>query len=306
MAESGDYGDRHAAVYDRIYGTRFAAVPAVTMLAQAAGGGRVLELGVGTGRLAIPLAARGVRVDGIEASRAMLDQLCRRPGGRSVCVFEADLGGFDLPRKDYAVAACAVSTVFMLPDRAAQAGLFGSAARHLRTGGRLFIEAFRPDPTRFDQHGRRVERRPAADGADHVVRSQHDPTTQRITIVHELAGIEQAGSYEVSCTTPATPTWTRWLQGLDWRSPHAGTIGPVHRRRGRVQTRSASTFAELAPVQNTSVLSAWIVRSVSSSGVERRAPSTSCSSLRPSASRQVPQQPIGAWRPMAVSILSRW
>lgn len=69
-------------------------------LAAAAGGGRVLELGVGTGRLAIALAAQGVGVDGIEGSARMVALLGSRPGGGAVGVFESDLAGFSLPRRD--------------------------------------------------------------------------------------------------------------------------------------------------------------------------------------------------------------
>lgn len=80
QARASSYGDRHAPVYDRIYGARFATPAAIDALASAAGGGRVLELGVGTGRLAIPLAERGVPVDGIEGSAAMIAELKAQRG----------------------------------------------------------------------------------------------------------------------------------------------------------------------------------------------------------------------------------
>ncbi|MEO9134671.1 MAG: class I SAM-dependent methyltransferase [Jatrophihabitantaceae bacterium] len=194
------YGDRHAGVYDRIYGARFAPDAAVAALARAAGVGRVLELGVGTGRLAIPLARLGIPVDGIEASPAMIDKLRREPGGDRVAVFEVDLDGFQLPRRDYSVAVCAVSTLFMLPSAAAQARCLVSAARHLRSGGRLFVEAFRPDPSRFDADGSRTEQRPTIDAVTHVVRSVHDATAQAIHITHELCTDDEQQSYEVTLT----------------------------------------------------------------------------------------------------------
>lgn len=97
------------------------------------------------------------------------------------------------------MAVCAVSTVFMLPDRHAQRGMFTATAAHLRPGGQLFIEAFRPDPSRFDQEGRRMETRPTIDGASHVVRSRHDPSVQRIHITHELSDDENGPTgYEVT------------------------------------------------------------------------------------------------------------
>jgi 16S rRNA A1518/A1519 N6-dimethyltransferase RsmA/KsgA/DIM1 with predicted DNA glycosylase/AP lyase activity len=76
----------------------------VDALARAAAGGPVMELGLGTGRLPLPLARHGVRVDGIEASPAMIARLRAQPGADSIGVFTADLAGFDLPRRDYAIA----------------------------------------------------------------------------------------------------------------------------------------------------------------------------------------------------------
>jgi SAM-dependent methyltransferase len=193
------YGDAHAGVYDRIYGRRFAPDAAVAALVAAAGpGGRLLELGLGTGRLAVPLLARGVHVDGIEASSAMIERLRGQAGGEQIGVFQVDLAGFDLPERSYDVAVCAVSTLFMLPGRAAQQRCLAAAARHLRLGGRLFIEAFRPDPTRFDGHGRRVEVRSDTGDGDHIVRSRHDPDRRCIHITHELADAGGSSSYAVT------------------------------------------------------------------------------------------------------------
>lgn len=172
-------------MYDQIYGARFDAASAVAALAAAAAGGAVLELGLGTGRLAIPLARAGVCVDGIEASDAMIARMRARPGGDRVGVLRADLTDFDLPRHDYQVAVCAVSTLFILGHDAQQACL-NCVVRHLHPGGRLFIEAFVPDPARFDAHDCRIEHRPASNGAAHTVTSRHDPSARRIHIVHTL------------------------------------------------------------------------------------------------------------------------
>lgn len=199
------YGDRHAAVYDRIYGARFVPDAAVAALLAAAAGGRVLELGVGTGRLAIPIASRGVPVDGIEASTAMVAQLRAQPGGNRVGVFEVDLNDFELPCHDYAVAVCAVSTLFMLPSATAQARCIAAAGRHLTPGGRLFVEVFRPDPSRFDAHGRRVEQRPTNDGSTHEVRSVHDAAAQTIRITHLLGTATNVEPYEVTLTYATEP-----------------------------------------------------------------------------------------------------
>lgn len=226
---AGAYGDQHAAVYDRIYGARFAPDAAVDALEAAAGDGAVLEMGVGTGRLAIPLAARGVVVDGIEASAAMIERLRAQPGCERVSVHQVDLADFDLPRTDYAVAVCAVSTLFMLTHEAQRAALC-TVTRHLRAGGRLFIEAFRPDPPRFDDDGHRVETRKAAPGS-HVVRSVHDPIARSIRIEHELSDDSGTQTYEVTlyyATTEeldamATQTGLRLVgRWHDWTGVPAG------------------------------------------------------------------------------------
>lgn len=198
------YGQTHAPVYDQIYGARFDAVPAVAALAAAAAGGAVLELGLGTGRLAIPLARAGVPVDGIEASDAMIARLRAQPGADRVGVLRADLADFDLPRHDYQVAVCAVSTLFML-DHDAQQTCVNAVARHLHPGGRLFIEAFVPDPSRFDTEGRRIEYRPAPAGGAHTVTSCHDPSGRRIQIVHTLTDPHGHGADYTVILHYATP-----------------------------------------------------------------------------------------------------
>ncbi len=184
-SDAAAYGQTHAKVYDRLYGDRFDATHAVTALSAAASGARVLELGLGTGRIAIPLARAGALVDGIEGSEAMIHRLREQPGGNLVGVAQADLADFNLPRRNYRVAVCAVSTLFML-NHSAQRTCLKAVALHLQPGGQLFIEAFVPDPDRFDADGCRREQRPAAEGTLHVVTSHHDPAARRIHVVHTL------------------------------------------------------------------------------------------------------------------------
>jgi 16S rRNA A1518/A1519 N6-dimethyltransferase RsmA/KsgA/DIM1 with predicted DNA glycosylase/AP lyase activity len=93
MDEDGYFGERIAAQYDDASAGMFdpAVVdPVVDFLVEAAGDGRVLELGIGTGRIALPLAQRGVEVHGIELSRAMVAQLRYKPGGTAIGVTIGD------------------------------------------------------------------------------------------------------------------------------------------------------------------------------------------------------------------------
>ena len=176
------YGDAIADVYDELtnvgaYG--LATEAAVDVLARLAGeAGTALELGIGTGRVALPLAARGVAVTGIDASARMLARLRAKPGGADVAVTVGDMaevavpGPFDLV---YVVA----STLYCLPDQNRQLTCLGNAAGRLRAGGHLVVEAFIPDPSRFER-GQRVEARAVtADGVRLDV-ARHDPATQTV------------------------------------------------------------------------------------------------------------------------------
>ena len=88
--DPGAYGRAVAADYDRLYETVPETTEAVQLLAELAGGGAVLEMGIGTGRLALPLLMRGVEVAGIEGSAEMLDQLRAKPGGHHLPVAVGD------------------------------------------------------------------------------------------------------------------------------------------------------------------------------------------------------------------------
>lgn len=81
MSDPASYGDTWAAIYDEVH-AHLDPTAAVEVLAQLAGTGKALELGVGTGRVAIPLAARGVAVHGIESSQAMIDRCAPSPAAR--------------------------------------------------------------------------------------------------------------------------------------------------------------------------------------------------------------------------------
>ncbi len=118
------------------------------LLAQLAGppddeggaGGPALELAIGTGRLALPLAARGIEVDGIEQSSAMIDQLRRRPGGERLRVELGDMTEFDMGRR-YRLVYLVYNTIYNVLTADGQIAVFENAARHLDDDGRFLIEA---------------------------------------------------------------------------------------------------------------------------------------------------------------------
>jgi SAM-dependent methyltransferase len=141
------YGERFAPVYDDWYGDA-EVTTIVDALVDLAAGGPVLELGAGTGRLAIPLAQRGLDVDALDASEAMLDRLRAKPGADRVRrVIAADMAGVDsaVDAAEYGLVFVATNTLFLLDSSDAQARCIAGAARALRPGGRLVVEAFVPD-----------------------------------------------------------------------------------------------------------------------------------------------------------------
>ena len=142
------YGDRFADVYDDWYRGLSDVDVAVAALLDLAGRGPVLELGVGTGRLAIPLAgagaARNITVSGIDSSAAMLDVMRAKPGAELVDVHLGDMVDA-MPEGPFALIFVAYNTLFNLADAARQAACFAAAAERLAPGGRFVVEAFVPD-----------------------------------------------------------------------------------------------------------------------------------------------------------------
>jgi SAM-dependent methyltransferase len=122
--------------------------PAVTFLAHLAGDGAALELGIGTGRLALPLARRGVRVHGIERSSAMVAELRTKPGGAEIGVTLGDFATTEVGQK-FALAYLVRNTIANLTTQDAQVECFGNVAAHLQPGGCFVIEVYVPELRRI-------------------------------------------------------------------------------------------------------------------------------------------------------------
>ncbi|MEY2437612.1 MAG: hypothetical protein QOF97_2448 [Acidimicrobiaceae bacterium] len=178
--EAASYGDAFADVYDDWYADVSDVEATVATLARLAGGGPVLELGIGSGRLALPLAALGVPVWGVDASAAMVELLRTKPGGSAIPVALGDMADVDLSTlagapERFAVVFVAFNTFFNLVEEAAQRRCLDRARAVLGPGGRLVIEAFVPD-TEAPSGGIELRRM----NAEHVVlsvsrRSAADP-----------------------------------------------------------------------------------------------------------------------------------
>jgi SAM-dependent methyltransferase len=138
----GFFGERAAAVYDDSAADMFepaVVAPVVDMLADFAGDGPALEFGIGTGRIALPLAGRGVRVHGIDSSEAMVARLRAKPGAEQI---DVTIGDFSTTRVDgeFPLVYLVFNTIFNLVTQDEQVACFQNAAAHLRSGGRFVIE----------------------------------------------------------------------------------------------------------------------------------------------------------------------
>ena len=117
--------------------------PAVSFLAELAGDGRALELGIGTGRLALPLSRRGIRVHGIELSAAMVEALLTQPGSSAI---DVTIGDFATTKVNgtFNVAYVVRNTIMNLTTQDAQVACFLNVAKHLEPGGFFVIEVIVP------------------------------------------------------------------------------------------------------------------------------------------------------------------
>jgi SAM-dependent methyltransferase len=145
--DPAEYGRQAAPGYDELH-IELDPSAAVATLADLAGGGPVVEFGIGSGRLALPLAGRGLAVHGIEGSPDMAELLRNKPGGRDVPVVLGDFAQATAG-EDFQLAFLAYNTIFALPSQDAQVDCFVNAARHLRPGGQFVVEAWVPDVGAF-------------------------------------------------------------------------------------------------------------------------------------------------------------
>jgi SAM-dependent methyltransferase len=221
--DPASYGDHIAEVYDDVHAWRLDTGTAVEALAALGGEGPVLELGVGTGRLALPLVERGFEVDGIDASEAMVAKLREKPGGDRVRVAMGDFARVEAPGGPYSLVFVAFNTIYALLTQDDQIACFRGVAERLASGGVFVVEAFVPDPSRFDR-GQRVEAfRVESDEVD-IHASTHDPVGQRVDFQHVVAGKEGVRLYpgRLRYVWPSEMDLMARLAGLRLRSRHGG------------------------------------------------------------------------------------
>jgi SAM-dependent methyltransferase len=225
--DSSLYGQRAAAVYDE--DTPACDERMIDALATLAGRWRALELGIGTGRVALPLAARGVPVEGVDISPAMVDGLRAKPGGADIRV---TMGSFaDVPVAGrFELVYVVFNTFYMLLTQDEQARCFQRVAGRLRPGGSFVVEGFLLDK------GDHADVRRG--GTDRLPGSSHsDRATQRITLEYAGMGIGGTRQYplELRVASPAELDRMARLAGLrlsarwaDWGAEPFGELATSH------------------------------------------------------------------------------
>jgi len=190
LNDPGLFGRQWAAGYDA--GGNPDPAPAVDFLAGLAGGGPVLELAIGTGRVALPLAARGLVVEGVEASEEMVALLRAKPGGAELPVVVGDMADVAV-RGRFPLAYLVFNTLFNLVDPDRQADCFRNVARVLAPGGAFVIEAFVPNPADFERDEQRVQVRSVTEDSATLRVHRYDRAAQsfvRQTITFSATGVE--------------------------------------------------------------------------------------------------------------------
>jgi len=235
-ADEGYFEERVAARYDAVSASMFdpaVVEPAVETLAELAGGGAALEFAVGTGRIALPLAERGVRVVGIDNSEAMLGRLREKAGVERV---EAMVGDMATTRVEgeFSLVYLVFNTIFNLTTQDGQVACFENAAAHLRSGGRFVIEARVPELQRLPLGQTVLPWRADPEGISYYV---YDVVTQRLSgqHYHLVDGKLEASPTEMRYAWPAELDLMARLAGMrleerwaGWQRESFTTLSPSH------------------------------------------------------------------------------
>jgi hypothetical protein len=232
----GYFGEWIAAVYDEHSAVMFdpaVVEPAVDLLAELAGEGAALEFAIGTGRIAVPLSQRGVRVAGIDNSEAMLVRLREKPGAEGIEAVAGDMAATRV-EGEFSVVYLVFNTIFNLVTQDGQVACFENAAAHLRSGGRFVIEARVPELQRLPLGQTVLPWRADPGGVSYYV---YDTVTQRLSGRHYefVDGRVQPNPIEMRYAWPAEMDLMARIAGLrledrwaGWRREPFTALSPSH------------------------------------------------------------------------------
>jgi SAM-dependent methyltransferase len=216
------YGEHMAEVYDQWPGVPQNTDAVVACLARLAGHGPILELGIGTGRIALPLAQQGLRVHGIDASPAMVARLRTKPGGEHIPVTIGNFADMAVEGR-FTLIFAVFNTFFGLLSQDDQVRCFLGVAQHLTDDGVFVIEAFVPDLARYDR-GQRVGAVEVETDRVHLLASLHDPVQQRVMSQHVVLSEQGIRLYpvQVRYAWPSELDLMARLAGLQLQNRWAG------------------------------------------------------------------------------------
>ena len=194
-----EYGERWAHLYDEIFPSFPDQQDCIDALAELAGGdstgaagARVLELAIGTGRIALPLIEKGVNVEGVDVSEPMVARLRAKPGGDRVKVTMGDFA--DVPAEGrFRLVYIVFNTLFALLTQEDQLRCFENVAAHLEPDAAFVLECFHPDLSLFDR-GQHIRTEESRTDRLRLTASRLDLAAQRIDSNHLIL---DEGSYEM-------------------------------------------------------------------------------------------------------------
>jgi SAM-dependent methyltransferase len=215
------YGDEIAEFYDDWY-SGLDAEAAVQCLTELAGSGPVLELGIGTGRVALPLRRRGLEVQGIDASKAMVGKLRAKPDGDGIPVTIGDFADLEV-EGDFSLIFAAFNTIFCLLTQEDQLRCFQNVAAKLKERGRFVIEVFVPDLSRFERN-QRIGLEGFEPNGVRIEASTHDPLNQRVETRHVFLTEDGARFYplQIRYAYPSELDLMARLAGLELKERWGG------------------------------------------------------------------------------------
>lgn len=229
------YGEVWADLYDDVFGNREDVEVVADAIEQLGGRGPVLEFGIGTGRIAFPVASRGIEVHGIDISARMLEKLKEKSDAAKIEAIQGDFTQVRLDRR-FSLVLSAFSVMFMLASQDEQVRCFANAARHLESGGVFVVEAFVPDPGRWTQRQNLTVVRVERDFVD-LNAGKLDPVRQEIVYARIFlrdSGVEVLPS-RLRYAWPAELDLMAQLAGMRLRERWGGWRGeafcadsPVH------------------------------------------------------------------------------
>jgi len=187
--------------------------PAVAFLAELAGEGAALELGIGTGRIALPLAARGIPVHGIDLSEEMVARLRTKPGGDAIPVA---IGDFATTRVDqtFSLAYVVFNTIMNLRTQERQVACFQNVAAHLQPGGRFVVEIMLPELQRLPRGETFI---PFSVAPDHLGIDEYDLVEQGLVSHHYYPATGDYSTFPGRYLWPSELDLMAQLAGMELR-----------------------------------------------------------------------------------------